>query len=122
MSLVALPPVEVNNFMRLFCISGMSHCADGDSAWQIGQTLQGVGNLMSETLDPKWNVLTALVRWVEEGVAPDTILGTKYINDTVDLCVQFTRRHCHYPLGNTYKGTGDDGDPNSWFANEDYSV
>jgi len=113
---MSIPPTEVNDFMRLSRISGMSHCATGDGAWQIGQTLQGIGDITSQTLDPERNVLTALVRWVEEGIAPDTILGTKYINDTVDLGVQFTRRHCRYPLRNTYKGTGDGADPDSWFC------
>lgn len=42
------------------------------------------------------NVLAALVDWVERGVAPETIEGTKFVNDTVALGVAFQRRHCRY--------------------------
>ena len=42
------------------------------------------------------NVLAALVGWVENGVAPDTIEGTKFVNDTVGLGAAFRRRHCRY--------------------------
>lgn len=40
------------------------------------------------------NVLAALVKWVEDGVAPDTIEGTRFVNDTVTMGVAFRRRHC----------------------------
>ncbi|KIK51775.1 hypothetical protein GYMLUDRAFT_50335 [Collybiopsis luxurians FD-317 M1] len=112
---MGLPPSEINKFLRFFCISGMSHCSTGPGAWEISQTLAGAsGNLTSETLDPERNVLTAGVRWVEEGVAPDTILGTKYVNDTTALGVEFSRRHCRYPLRNIYDRTSDSKFPNSW--------
>ncbi|KAF5373512.1 hypothetical protein D9757_010498 [Collybiopsis confluens] len=114
---MGLPPSEIDKFMRFFRISGMSHCslANGPGAWEIGQTLAGVGNnVTSETLDPERNVLTAIVRWVEEGVAPETILGTKLVNDTPQLGVEFSRRHCRYPFRNVYNGTGDSTLPDSW--------
>ncbi|KAJ3731771.1 Tannase/feruloyl esterase [Lentinula guzmanii] len=114
---MSLRPDELDDFLRFFRISGMSHCAGGPGAWEIGQTLPGAsGELSEETLNPERNVLTALVKWVEEGVAPDTILGTKYVNDTEELGVQFSRRHCRYPLRNTYNGTGDSINPDSWFC------
>lgn len=40
------------------------------------------------------NVLAALVDRVENGVAPDTIDGTKFVNDSVASGVAFRRRHC----------------------------
>ncbi|KAJ4473752.1 Tannase/feruloyl esterase [Lentinula aciculospora] len=114
---MSLRPNDLDNFLRLFRISGMSHCAEGPGAWEIGQTLPGAGGeLTEETLDPERNVLTALVKWVEEGIAPETILGTKYVNDTKELGVKFSRRHCRYPLRNTFNGIGDGTDPNSWFC------
>ncbi|KAK7045794.1 hypothetical protein VNI00_007196 [Paramarasmius palmivorus] len=102
-----LPPSSLDDFYRFFRISGMSHCANGDGAWEIGQ-----GSGMS--LDPDANILTAMVRWVEEGVAPDTILGTKFVNDTPSAGVAFSRRHCRFPLSNTFDGTGDSTQPDSW--------
>jgi feruloyl esterase len=40
------------------------------------------------------NVLAAIVEWVEHGNYPDTIEGTKYIQDSATLGVSFTRKHC----------------------------
>ena len=40
------------------------------------------------------NVLAALVEWVENGDAPDTIEGTKFGDDIVTMGVTFQRRHC----------------------------
>ncbi|KIK50348.1 hypothetical protein GYMLUDRAFT_266176 [Collybiopsis luxurians FD-317 M1] len=112
---MALPPTELDDFMRFFRISGMSHCYAGDGAWQFGQHLSAVGgNLTAENLNPDQNALTALVRWVEEGIAPDTLLGTKYVNDTPELGVEFSRRHCRYPLRNTYDRMGNSSVPESW--------
>ncbi|THU80585.1 putative feruloyl esterase B-2 [Dendrothele bispora CBS 962.96] len=74
---------ELDEFYRFFRISGMGHCAGGVGAWEIGQTLDGSADDVSSgsaTLDPDRNVLMAVVRWVEEGVAPDTLLGTKFDN------------------------------------------
>ena len=99
---------ELDSFYRFFRISGMSHCAGGAGAWMIGQTSAG-----NATLDPSGNVLTAMVRWVEEGTAPDTIEGLKYENDTESLGVSFIRRHCRWPYRSTYIG-GDSRNPNSW--------
>ncbi|THV02279.1 tannase and feruloyl esterase [Dendrothele bispora CBS 962.96] len=100
-----------DEFYRLFRISGMGHCSGGIGAWEVGQTLAGSGNLVN--LDPESNVLTAMVRWVEEGVAPDTVLGRKFVNDDVSQGLQFERRHCRFPLRNKFVG-GDSTKPESW--------
>ncbi|KAF5379319.1 hypothetical protein D9757_007683 [Collybiopsis confluens] len=114
-STMGLPPSKLDDFLRFFRISGMSHCATGPGAWQIGQSLAGAsGNLTAETLDPDRNVLSAVVRWVEEGIAPETILGTKYVNDSASLGVELSRRHCRYPTRNVYDRTGDSNLPDSW--------
>ncbi|KAK7043043.1 hypothetical protein VNI00_008781 [Paramarasmius palmivorus] len=107
---MGLPSSSLDDFYRLFMISGMGHCRGGVGAWDIGQ---GTSPTMAD-LDPGSNVLTAVVRWVEEGIAPETIMGYKYVNDTPALGVAFTRRHCRYPLKNTYDGSGDGSNPDSW--------
>ncbi|THU94497.1 tannase and feruloyl esterase [Dendrothele bispora CBS 962.96] len=113
---MGLESTELDEFYRLFRISGMHHCSGGPGAWEIGQTLAGSGGnskyLMD--LDPESNVLMAMVRWVEEGIAPETVLGTKFMNDTVANRVQFSRAHCRYPLRNTYDGVGDPTKKESW--------
>jgi hypothetical protein len=83
---------DLDYFFRLYRISGMFHCNSGPGAWVIGQ---GGGSAAEGVpFDSKRNVLAALVEWVEEGTAPDTIEGTKFLNDTVELGEAFRRQHC----------------------------
>jgi feruloyl esterase len=51
------------------------HCDGGVGAHAIGQTSAEVS-----TLDPQNNVLLRIIDWVENGNAPITVTGTKYIN------------------------------------------
>jgi feruloyl esterase len=48
----------------------------------------------------------ALVRWVEQGIAPDRIIATKYINDNPAQGVQRTRPLCAYPKVARWTGQG----------------
>ncbi|ESK83347.1 feruloyl esterase b precursor [Moniliophthora roreri MCA 2997] len=110
-STMGLSPSSLDDCYRFFRISGMRHCSGGTGASQIG----GIGSVAGNTkLDPESNILTALVRWVEEGVAPDTILGSKFNNGSISSGVAFSRRHCRFPFRNTYDGTGDSTKPESW--------
>ena len=83
---------DLDTFYRFFRISGMFHCNSGPGAWVLGQG----GGAPSEGIGfkPESNVLAALVQWVEDGVAPETIEGTKFVDDVVKSGVSFTRRHC----------------------------
>ena len=71
----------------------MFHCNSGPGAWVFGQ---GGAAAAEVPFEGAKNVLAALVDWVEKDVAPDTIEGTKYVNDTAKLGVSFQRRHCRY--------------------------
>ncbi|KAJ3710156.1 ferulic acid esterase [Lentinula raphanica] len=106
-----MPPSELDEFYRFFRVSGLGHCRGGEGAWVIGQTLRSIadGRLDEEFLDPDGNVLMAMIRWVEEGQAPETLRGRKYVNDSMSLGVQSSRRHCRYPLRNQYNGGSADG-------------
>ncbi len=101
-------PAELDEFFRFFRISGMFHCNAGPGAWVLGQgggaAAAGIGFVAGK------NVLAAMVEW---GKAPEVVEGTKFVNDSVRLGVTFTRRHCRYPLRNTYMG-GDASLPSSW--------
>ncbi|KAF5346153.1 hypothetical protein D9758_009943 [Tetrapyrgos nigripes] len=105
---------QMDDFYRILRISGMFHCSQGPGAWNVGQGLFGDTSPGSDYLDPEKNIVMATVRWVEEGTAPDTILGTKFVNDTNSLGVELSRRHCMYPFRNTYDGVGDSTKPESW--------
>ncbi|KAK7063621.1 carboxylic ester hydrolase [Favolaschia claudopus] len=104
-----MSPAALDEFYRFFRISGMQHCAGGPGATFIGNMESAVASL-----DPNQNVLTAMVRWVEQGVAPDTILGTAFVNQTKALGVNFQRAHCRFPFHNVFAGRGSVKDAANW--------
>jgi feruloyl esterase len=108
-STMGLSPEELDDFYRYFSVSGTGHCSGGDGAHAIGQSTNEVSSL-----EPKENVLMALVDWVENGNAPESLIGTKYVNDTKSLGVKFQRAHCKYPKRNQYTGEGDPNAIDSW--------
>ncbi|KAI6312058.1 hypothetical protein MCOR29_008141 [Pyricularia oryzae] len=99
----------LDSYLRFFRISGMNHCASGPGAWMFGQG----GSSALIPFEPERNAFAALVAWVEKGQAPDTITGTKFVNDSVDQGVDFQRSHCRYPLEQTYVA-GPSKQPASW--------
>lgn len=87
-------PAATQKFARLFLIPGMSHCAGG----------QGPNS---------FDVLTALITWVEQGTAPDSLLTTQ--TPTLANPVQSLPAY-PYPLMATYNGTGDVNVASSYHA------
>lgn len=102
---------DLDSFYRFFRISGMNHCSAGPGAWVFGQG--GGASAAGIAFEGEGNILAALVDWVEKGRAPEVIVGTKFINDTVANGVSFRRRHCKYPLKNTFVGASPH-DVDSW--------
>ena len=100
---------QLDDFYRFFRVSGTGHCTGGDGAHAIGQRSSDFSGV-----DPSHNVLMAVVDWVENGNAPETIIGTKFVNDTVSLGIQLQRAHCKFPKRNQYKGSGNPNVPESW--------
>jgi feruloyl esterase len=76
-----------SDWMRLFMAPGMAHCGGGPGV----NTFDSIG---------------ALEKWVEKGIAPDTMLGTGGQG--------LTRPLCQYPQYAEYKGTGDLKDASNW--------
>ena len=83
---------ELDDHLRFFRIPGMSHCNSGPGAWVIGHG--GGSSAAGIPFESKNNVLAAMLQWVEHGVAPEDIVGTKFVNDSVELGVEFQHRHC----------------------------
>jgi feruloyl esterase len=91
---------QADSFMRLFMAPGMAHCGGG-----IGPNSFGQHNVAQA--DAEHNLPAALERWVEQGIAPDLIIATKYKQGTDSASgVQRTRPLCPYPLVARYKGRG----------------
>lgn len=75
---------DLDEFYRFFRVSGMDHCTGGVGAWGIGQNSRVLNGTVQT---PQNNILLRLVDWVENGNAPETLTGYKYINVSVDLLV-----------------------------------
>jgi feruloyl esterase len=74
---------STTDFYRLFMVPGMYHCGGGT----------GVST---------FDALTPLVEWVEKGVVPQSIVGSRVVEGKVLR----TRPLCPYPQVARYKGTG----------------
>ena len=78
-------------FMRLFMVPGMSHCAGG--------------------VGPDQNdAVTAIIDWVEKGAAPDKLIAKKIVNGATTR----SRPLCPYPQVARYKGQGSTDDAASF--------
>jgi feruloyl esterase len=73
-----------SEFARLYLAPGVAHCAGGPGPQPTG-------------------VLDALVAWVEEGKAPETLTATR---PAVSGAAARSRPLCQYPLIASYLGTG----------------
>ena len=104
---------ETQDFYRLFMAPGMAHCYRGPGANSFG----GVGQQIPPTRDPLHDLQTALEKWVEEGVAPDQMIATKYVDDDAETTdVEFTRLLCPYPSVARYDGSGDPSQAESFMC------
>jgi feruloyl esterase len=106
---MGLDNTELDKFYRYFRVSGCGHCGTGDGAARIGNNL---GNLGGKTADN--NVLLAIIKWVEEGVAPETITGQRFVNGAPTGKVEVERKHCRYPYRNVWDRKGDWKKADSW--------
>ncbi|KAF4554729.1 Tannase and feruloyl esterase-like protein 1 [Elsinoe fawcettii] len=103
---------QLDEFYRYFRVSGMGHCGGGTGASNIGN-----GPDTSYGFEPSKNVLAAMVEWVENGVAPETIEGAKFstgASSNGTQGVDYVRRHCRWPRRNVWDRTGDPKNEDSW--------
>ncbi len=92
---------RVNNgaaseFVRMFAVPGMNHCAGGPATDQF-------------------DAFTALVNWVEKGSAPEQIVASAGQNTPWP---GRTRPLCAYPKQARYKGTGSIEDASSFVCQQ----
>ncbi|KAK6526019.1 Tannase and feruloyl esterase [Arthrobotrys megalospora] len=99
---------ELDEFFRFFPVSGLDHCSTGDGAWYVGGPLQFTTPGALERAGD--SALMSMVKWVEDGIAPETLKGRKIVNGAVVS----ERNHCRYPRKNKYKGSGDPNLASSW--------
>ena len=88
---------------RLFMSPGMWHCNGGPGPNSYGGAIQQP----PPSYNAQYDLLTSLTQWVERGAAPNSVIATKYNNDTPQLGIQAQRPICSYPLIPVYRGAGD---------------
>jgi len=97
---------KTQEFYRLFLAPGVGHCGGGPGPNQFGQA-GGAG-------DAEHDMVVALERWVEKGVAPAQIIATKFVADDKSKGVAMTRPLCAFPKVAKYKGSGSVSDAASF--------
>jgi len=105
---------DTQSFARLFLAPGVTHCGGGPGA----NVFNGSGNLGGPE-DSNHDVFLAVRQWVENGIAPTRIIGTKYVGDKPSNGVAFTRPMCAYPQLARYRGAGDTNDVSSFVCATD---
>lgn len=119
--------IHTDSFFKFFLVPGMGHCsstpANTNAPWyfagpnqqsSLGPAVYSVPGFE----DREHDVLMAMMSWVEEGKAPEYVVGTKYVNDTVHTDVARQRPLCMYPKAAKYSGRADVNAAGSWACKE----
>ncbi|HEX9187893.1 MAG TPA: tannase/feruloyl esterase family alpha/beta hydrolase [Vicinamibacteria bacterium] len=94
-----------DSFLRLYLVPGLQHCYGGPGAYSCGGLTVPLG-------DAERDFSAALERWVEEGVAPGTMIATKPPEDSSPAAgATLTRPLCPYPRATVFQGMGSPDDP-----------
>ena len=102
---------STQKFARLFMVPGMAHCYLGPGANSFG----GVGQQIPPVRNATHDVQKALERWVEDGVAPQTMVATRYADQMpATRRVEMQRLLCPYPMVARYKGIGNQNEASSF--------
>jgi len=104
---------RLSDSVRLFMVPGMYHCRRGPGADQFGGSGQ-----VSWNGDPQRDILWALIRWVEEDVAPNRLKASKMEGDET----VFTRTLCPFPERAYFTGEGDNRDANAYQCKADAAL
>jgi feruloyl esterase len=88
-------PADAGDFYRLFMVPGMGHCGGGPGP-------------------NSFDMLAALERWVEGGLAPQRILATKFQDDDPRRALLRARPLCPYPRAAHYRGRENSDDASSF--------
>ncbi|KZT07620.1 feruloyl esterase-like protein [Laetiporus sulphureus 93-53] len=98
--------MDVDDFYRLFTVPGMDHCAGGNGANAFGAVYQASDRMPPISNIPQYNILAAMVNWVEEGSAPSSLEAVHYEGNNVANGVTLRRPLCQYPKSLRYIDDG----------------
>jgi feruloyl esterase len=93
---------QTQAFLRLYMVPGMAHCAGGPGATHFSNATRDSAPPVS---DAQHDMAVALEEWVERGVAPGTLIATKFDKESGPDCkIVFQRPLCVYPQVARYEG------------------
>ncbi|HMF93342.1 MAG TPA: tannase/feruloyl esterase family alpha/beta hydrolase [Vicinamibacterales bacterium] len=104
---------DTQDFFRLFLAPGVNHCGGG--AGPNSSFAYTLANAVG-SLDADHDILAALDRWVEHGIAPRQLIASHFTNGVADK----TRPVCAYPRIARFSGRGDPNLPGSWACVNDW--
>ncbi len=93
---------RVREFHRLFMLPGMSHCAAATGSTGPNRFGGGTIEPPAALRNADSHVVSSMIRWVEQGVAPQSIV----ISEVNAGVVTRQRPVCPFPQQAVYKGTG----------------
>jgi feruloyl esterase len=94
-----VPLEPIDNSLRLFMVPGMAHCGGGP----------GVAH---------FDALSAVVDWVEQGIAPDKIIASRPPPSETGGATTLQRPLCPYPRVAQYRGSGSVNDASSFVCTD----
>ena len=101
-------PEVVDSFARLYMVPGLHHCFGGPGAHYCG-------GLTVPLADAEHDLSAALERWVEEGVAPGTMIATKPVEALNPAAgASMVRPLCPYPRAAAFEGSGKPDEPSAY--------
>ncbi len=98
---------RVQEYHRLFMLPAVSHCGGGTGPNAIGG---GAPEPTAALRDADHHAVSAVIKWVEEGVAPEKIVASRIVGGAVVR----QRPVCPYPAQAAYNGSGDINDADSF--------
>lgn len=100
----ALGP-QVQRFHRLFMLPATAHCGGGSGPNAVGG---GLPEPPAALRDAEHHAVSAVIRWVEQGVAPERLIATRF---NAAGTLQRARPLCPHPAQAAYLGQGNVDDP-----------
>jgi len=97
---------KIQDFYRLFMVPGMVHCNGGPGPNSFGNAQIPPPPVE----DADHDAMLALIQWVEQGIPPDRIIATHYVNHDSTQGIDMQRPLCPYPEVARYTGNGDTTD------------
>lgn len=90
---------RVRQYHRLFMLPATGHCGGSTGPSAIGG---GMPEPPQAWRTPDYHAVSAVMRWVEQGVAPDRLIAARFVNGQPVR----TRPLCPYPAEPVYAGSG----------------